>query len=149
VSFPGPAIIVAHHDRKMDADDPFDTVSGTLGLTGGVDAIAILKRHREGITLHIQGRDLPDGVEKAVNFDRETCRWMILGEVTEVHRSKDERLVIEALRAAGPDGLKVEIIMDETGLRPRNKVDLLLGRMVKNGAIERRKRGVYAIIPDR
>jgi hypothetical protein len=29
--FPGLAIIVAHHDRKMDADDPFDTISGTLG----------------------------------------------------------------------------------------------------------------------
>jgi hypothetical protein len=146
--FPGLAIIVAHHDRKMDADDPFDTVSGTLGLTGGVDAIAILKRDRQGVTLHIQGRDLVDTVEKAVNFDRETGRWMILGEASEVHRSKDERAVIEALHTA-PDGLNVQAIMDETGLRPRNNVDQLLGRMVKNGAIERRKRGVYAIIPDR
>jgi hypothetical protein len=145
--FPGLAIVVAHHDRKMDADDPFDTVSGTLGLTGGVDAIAILKRHRQGVTLHIQGRDLLDSVEKAVNFDRETGRWMILGDAGEVHRSGDERAVIEALRTAA-DGLKVQAIMDETGLRPRNNVDQLLGRMVKNGLIERRKRGVYAIIPD-
>jgi hypothetical protein len=145
--FPGLAIVVAHHDRKMDADDPFDTVSGTLGLTGGVDAIALLKRHRQGITLHIQGRDLLDNVEKAVNFDRKTGRWMILGEAGEVHRSKDERAIIEALRAA-PDGLRVQAIMDETGLRPRNKVDQMLGRMLKSGAIERRKRGVYAIIPD-
>jgi hypothetical protein len=59
----------------MDADDPFDTISGTLGLTGGVDTIALLKRHTRGVTLHIQGRDLVD-----------------------VHRSKDERLVIETLR---------------------------------------------------
>jgi AAA domain len=107
--FPGLAILVAHHDRKMDADDPFDTVSGTLGLTGGVDAIAILKRHRQGVTLYIQGRDLLDSVEKAVNFDRETGRRMILGEAGEVHRSKDERAVIEALRAAA-DGLKVQAI---------------------------------------
>ena len=146
--FPGLGIIVAHHDRKMDADDPFDTISGTLGLTGGVDTIALMKRHRQGVTLHIQGRDLMDSVEKAVNFDRDTCRWMILGEATEVHRSKDERLVMEALRAAGSDGLKVEIIMDETGLRPRNKVDLLLGRMAKNGLVERVKRGVYAMAAD-
>lgn len=72
---------------------------------------------------------------------------MILGEAGEVHRSKDERVVLETLRAAA-DGLKVQAIMDETGLRPRNKVDLLLGRMVKEGAIERRGRGIYAIIPD-
>ena len=31
----GIAIVIVHHLRKMDADDPFDTVSGTLGLTGG------------------------------------------------------------------------------------------------------------------
>src|SRR5215470_12349955 len=54
----GISIIIAHHDRKMDADDVFDTVSGTLGLTGGVDAIAILKRNAHGITLHVEGRDL-------------------------------------------------------------------------------------------
>jgi RecA-family ATPase len=42
------AIIVAHHDRKTDAEDVFDTVSGTLGLTGGVDTIAVMKR-RGGI----------------------------------------------------------------------------------------------------
>lgn len=47
--FPGLAIIVAFHDRKADAEDVFDTVSGTLGLTGGVDAIAILKRNRQGV----------------------------------------------------------------------------------------------------
>ena len=31
------AVVINHHVRKMDADDPFDTVSGTLGLTGAAD----------------------------------------------------------------------------------------------------------------
>jgi predicted ATP-dependent serine protease len=52
------AIIVAHHDRKMDAEDVFDTVSGTLGLTGGVDTIAVMKRRAGVTTLHVEGRDL-------------------------------------------------------------------------------------------
>jgi AAA domain len=56
----GISIIVAHHDRKMGADDVFDTVSGTLGLTGGVDAVALLKRNAGAVTLHIQGRDMED-----------------------------------------------------------------------------------------
>jgi RecA-family ATPase len=38
------AVVIVHHDRKMDADDPFDTVSGTLGLTGAADTILIVKR---------------------------------------------------------------------------------------------------------
>jgi hypothetical protein len=146
--FPGLAIIIAFHDRKMDAEDVFDTVSGTLGLTGGVDTVAMLKRHHLGVTLHIQSRDLDDTIEKAVNFDRESGRWMILGNASSVHRSKDERAVTEALcTAAAAEGLKVQDIMEETGLSPRNKVDLLLRRMVAAGTIERRKRGVYAITP--
>jgi predicted transcriptional regulator of viral defense system len=94
---------------------------------------------------HIQGRDLIDSIEKAVYFDRETCRWVILGEAREVQRSKEWKLVLEALRAAGQEGLKVKEIMEETGVRPRNNLDVLLGRMVSEGAIERRKRGLYAV----
>jgi hypothetical protein len=37
-------------DRKMDADDVFDTVSATLGLNGGVDGIALLKRNSNSVT---------------------------------------------------------------------------------------------------
>ena len=48
---PGLAIVLLHHNRKMDADDPFDTVSGTLGLTGAADTILIMRRHAgSGVT---------------------------------------------------------------------------------------------------
>jgi RecA-family ATPase len=38
----GIAVVVVHHQRKMDADDPFDTISGTLGLTGVPDSVLVL-----------------------------------------------------------------------------------------------------------
>ena len=38
----GIAIVLVHHLRKAEADDAFDTVSGTLGLTGAPDTILIL-----------------------------------------------------------------------------------------------------------
>jgi hypothetical protein len=66
----GVAIIVAHHDRKMDADDVLDTVSGTLGLTGAVDTVALIKRRFQGTTLHIEGRDLVERIEKAISFEQ-------------------------------------------------------------------------------
>jgi hypothetical protein len=111
------AVIVAHHDRKMAADDVFDTVSGTLGLTGGVDTIAILKRIGQGVTLHVQGRDLVEDVEKAVRFDRETCRWVILGEAAEVQRSDQRTRVLDALREAPPEGMTASEIKGAAGLR--------------------------------
>ena len=100
----GLGVFVAHHDRKMDAEDVFDTVSGTLGLIGGVDTIAVLKRKAQGVSLHVEGRDLVDGLEKAIHFDRETCRWQILGEAAEFHRSAERTRVLNALKAA-PAGL--------------------------------------------
>jgi hypothetical protein len=143
--FPGLAIIVAHHDRKMDAADVFDTVSGTLGLTGGVDTIAIIKRSTQGKTLHIQGRDLVEEVEKAIKFDRETCRWSILGEAAEVHRSAERAAIIEVLRSAPPEGMTVAEIMGAAEIGKRDAADQTLGRMTKAGEIERRSRGRYGL----
>jgi hypothetical protein len=142
--FSGLTIMAAHHDRKMDAEDVFDTASGTLGLTGGVDTIALLKRNKQGVTLHIRGRDLLDDVEKAVNFDRETCRWMVLGEAAEVQRSAQRARVKAALKDE-PDGLGVAEIVGRAQLLNRNAADLLLGKMAADGEIERIKRGVYGL----
>jgi hypothetical protein len=116
--FPGLAFLVAHHDRKMDAEDVFDTVSGTLGLTGGVDTIAVLKRKAQSVTLHVEGRDLNDSVEKAIQFDRETCRWEILGEAAEFNRSAERTRVLNALKDA-PGGLSVSEIKAAAELRSR------------------------------
>jgi hypothetical protein len=133
-------IMVAHHDRKMDAEDVFDTVSGTLGLTGGVDTIAILKRKGLAVTLHIAGRDLAEPVEKAASFDRETCRWMILGEAEEVQRSNERSRVMAALKVA-PEGLSVSEVAARASLISRGAADKVLGRMADVGDIERIKRG--------
>jgi hypothetical protein len=73
----------------MEADDPFDTVSGTHGLTCAADTILILKRSANGVTLYARGRDIEEA-ELAVQFNRNTCKWTILGQAADVHRS-DER----------------------------------------------------------
>jgi AAA domain len=142
--FPGLSIIVAHHDRKMDAEDVFDTVSGTLGLTGGVDTIAILKRTSKAVTLHIEGRDLVDQIEKAVSFDRDTCRWCILGEAAEIQRSGERSRVLAAL-ADPTDGLTVSEIQAAAQLGTRGAADMLLSRMARDGEVARINRGRFSL----
>jgi hypothetical protein len=132
----------------MDAEDVFDRVSGTLGLTGGVDTIAVMKRRAGVMTLHVEGRDLAETVEKAISFDRETCRWMVLGEAAEIQRST-ERSRVHAVLATAPDGMSSTEIASAAGLRGRNPADLLLSRMVQDGEIERVKRGLYGLIGTR
>jgi AAA domain len=125
--FPGLGIIVSSHDRKLDADDVFDTVSGTLGLTGGVDAIAILKRNAQGVTLHVQGRDLLDTVEKAVRFDRETCRWTILGEAAEVTRSETRQAILAAVSARRMRPKEIAEITKIDGNTVRQQIFKMMG----------------------
>ena len=85
------AIVIVHHTRKSGSDvDPFrKDVSGTLGLSGAADTCIILDRDGSGATLYGRGRDVEE-IEAAVEFDRNTCRWRILGAASDVRRT-DER----------------------------------------------------------
>lgn len=148
----GLAIVLLHHNRKMDADDPFDTVSGTLGLTGAADTILIMKRQAGAVHLHVRGRDVEES-ETPLQFNKATCKWTMLGaEAAEAHVSSERRQIIEALAAFRPahhrDGMSVAEIMAATERTDRNAVDQLLFKMARDGEIKRLKRGVYGLPQD-
>jgi RecA-family ATPase len=94
------AIVIVHHLRKAEADDAFDTVSGTLGLTGAPDSILVLKRDSSGAVLHGRGRDLTE-IEKAMTFHSDFCRWQIIGNAQEVKRSREQEKILNVIPATG------------------------------------------------
>jgi AAA domain/MarR family len=133
-------IVVVHHDRKGDAEDPFDTVSGSLGLTGAADTIAILKRQSGAVTLYVRGRDVEEA-EKALQFNKETCRWSILGEASDVRRSGERARVLAALDGL-PEGLSPAELSAELGITGANARQTL-HRMARDGEVKRGKYGRY------
>jgi hypothetical protein len=136
------AILVLHHTRKMEADDPIDTVSGTLGLPGCADTILVLNRTSQGTTLYVRGRDIEEA-EHAVTFDKIGCRWTILGDATEVHHSRERGKILEVLLEA-TDEMGPKEISIATGM-PDNNVRRLLHKMVsERGGGEGRARRVSA-----
>lgn len=137
----GLAIVVVHHDRKADGDDPFDTVSGTLGLVGAADTVLLLKRRPTGTVLYARGRDIEES-ETAVQFNKASCKWTMLGPAAEVHRSNERARVLEALAEAGRP-LPIKEIQTRADLPSRNATDTLLFRMVEAGEIKRVAKGVY------
>ena len=62
------AVLVVHHLRKMAAADPLDEVNSSIGLTGGVDGVMILKRERTraDATIFVAGRDVEEEKEFAL-----------------------------------------------------------------------------------
>lgn len=142
----GVAIVVVHHVRKMDAEDPFDMVSGTNGLTGAADTILVLRKQSGNVTLHARGRDIEEK-ETACAFNRETCRWTLLGEAEIVHSSGERAAIVEALSLAESGQMQVLEIMAATGRRDRNAIDQLLYKMHRKGELVRAMRGVYGLPP--
>jgi AAA domain len=139
----GISVIILHHTRKMESDDPIDSVSGTLGLTGCVDTVAVLARTRKGTTLYIRGRDVGEQ-EKAIVFNKETCRWTILGEAEEVHQSDTRRAIVTLLNdvslvseALGPKEIALRTYVSENTVNQR-----LIG-MLQGGEIIKVSRGSY------
>lgn len=136
------AVLIIHHARKAasESGDPFDLISGTMGLSGAADAVLILDRTGQGTTLYGRGRDIQE-IESAVTFDQETCKWRVLGEATEVRRSDERRKILTVLTAAdGP--LTPGKIASLSGMG-RNNVDRLLGKMISASEVEKVGRGKY------
>jgi AAA domain len=136
----GVSIIVLHHTRKMEAEDPVDTVSGTLGLAGCADSVLILARSSQGTTLYVRGRDIEEN-EHAVSFDKINCRWTILGSAADVHRSNERGKILDVLIRAA-ELLGPQQIADRARMKSDN-VRYLLGQMVESGEAIKAARGLY------
>lgn len=138
----GVAIVVLHHTRKMEAEDPIDAVSGTLGLAGVADTVAVLTRSGKGPSLYLRGRDIEEA-EHAMAFSAETCRWTILGDAAEVRRSDERNRIMEVLKASGtpmgPTDIAASAEMKNENVR------FLLHKMVKDGEVKTEGRGRYVL----
>ena len=129
----GVAIVLVHHLRKAEADDPFDTISGTLGLTGAPDTIMIIFREGNRVLIQARGRDVED-IKKAVEFDPNTCIWSIVGDADTVRQSAERTAVVKAMEEAG-EPIGPRQVAEATGMKIAN-TRMLMSRMKKDGAVK-------------
>jgi hypothetical protein len=136
----GIAVVVLHHTRKMEAEDPLDSISGSLGLAGCADTSLVLNRTAQGTTLYLRGRDVEEA-EHAVSFDPVNCRWTILGAASEIHRSETRGSILAILEEA-KEPLSPGDIATQASLG-RNIVDQQLYQMQKKGEVQKLSRGQW------
>jgi hypothetical protein len=140
----GIAIVLVHHLRKADADDAFDTVSGTLGLTGAPDSILVLKRDSSGtVILHGRGRDLVE-IEKAMTFNKDVCTWSITGEARDARATGERKAILAAMKEISAPASPTEIAT-LAQLKPANVRHILL-RMVKDDLVRKIDHGKYEAV---
>jgi hypothetical protein len=139
------AVLVVHHLRKGSADDPLDEVSGTHGLTGGVDGVLVLKRERgrADAFLYVTGRDIEQERELALNWDGASASWRIAGDAEEYRGSKERAEIVECLHSAqGPVGPKE---VSETLGKEYNATKQLLWKMSNDGDLRSVGSGKYVV----
>jgi AAA domain len=139
----GLSIIAVHHLRKADADDPFDTVSGSTGLTGAADTTLILTKTADGVVLYGRGRDLPE-FETALGFDVGSCLWTDLGRPCDVFGSETRQAIRAALKAGKQSPREIA----DHGALDYDLCAKTLQRMAEGGEIEKGGRGRYRLTPD-
>ena len=98
------ALVLVHHTRKMAAVDVLDTVSGTQGLTGSVDALLLLRRERGQMdaALYVTGRDIEHEEDYALQFHSASCTWSALGTVHEATRTRERQAILDFILKNGP-----------------------------------------------
>jgi len=147
------AVVIVHHTRKMGADDPIDLISGTLGLTGGVDNFLIM-RDRQGnrAKLHAGGRDI-NAEEYTIEYTPETWTWNMLGKSSLIMASDTQQSVLnfiqtETFVTSGSmvtSGTTVGLpdILSGVGVNKNYLKNKIIPRLQEDGLIIRESRGHY------
>jgi hypothetical protein len=136
------AVMVVTHVRKATADDVFDTISGTLGLTAAADTILVLGPKNGVMSLCVRGRDVEEA-EKAIQWNQSSCRWTITGDTPHESPKSDARGRILAALVAAARPMSVDEVMRAAGFKTRDAADQMLSRMFREMEITRPSRGMY------
>jgi hypothetical protein len=128
------SLLIVTHTRKLFADDPLATVSGSFGLTGAADGVLVISRQRNNrqATLMVIGRDVEEQ-ELALEFTPDIFSWAVLGENKSVRRKNERRDILDVLKESD-EPLAPRDIADFLAQSPASIRAMLL-RMRKDGEI--------------
>jgi hypothetical protein len=112
----GVPFVIVHHTRKATAADFLDEVSGTQGVAGAADSVAVLKRVRgkADAILHITGRDVEEA-EHALAFAPDIGAWQLSDTPAAELALGDTRAAILIYVREHP-GARPKAIAEGTGL---------------------------------
>ncbi len=146
----GIAVLLVHHLREGEAEDPLDMIHGSAGLTGGVDGALVLKRRRGDADayLHFDGRDLENPGELALRWNADAATWTIMGDADEHRLSEGRRAILGVLEDAdepmGPKEIAVLVAEKRPGTA-YGAVREMLSQMVRDGQVKNLGRGSYTL----
>lgn len=153
------ALVFVDHRRKQGKDDAdvFQTLYGSVAKYAVADALIMVIRKDDEVTLHCRGRKIKDQIIACeFTFDQGCAYWKVQGTSdfhgTETLREKILQAFRDAERLSAKRGLKVQDVIEyaELGQTPQmmEMVRNLMFRMFKNGELHKADRGVFLLAGD-
>ena len=139
----GVDFIVVHHVRKATADDVFETISGTHGLSGACDTMNVFTYAEDtAIRYCVRGRDA-EPQDKLLLFDGEMGEWTVTGDYEGKSATKAgaKQLILAALATAAAPMSPAQVAQ-MTGLK-ENTVQGTLARAARAGECVKNSYGAY------
>lgn len=127
----GVAVIVIHHLNKLqNLQDPYEAISGSTGMTGAADSIAVLQAKADRrARLIIKGRDIQEqNIE--MMFEDENKRWIIIDDSPDQHITDERQKVINLLNETGKP-MKSKEISEHLG-KKENAIRQLLFKLTRD-----------------
>ena len=87
------SLLLIHHLRKMQDSDPFNMLSGSVGIMGALDCAWVITkedRFSDEAKLSITGRDL-ESRELSIRWNKKAFRWELLGDAAQIEAERQER----------------------------------------------------------
>lgn len=137
------SIVLVHHVRKMDAEDPLDCLSGTTGLIGAADTGLILQRKSGNVVLYVRGRDVE---EKELALRREPSGdWTLLGDAEEAMMSEERAAILKVFQDQA-EAVSIKFVCSVTGKKKQNAYHHIT-KLAESGFVKRVKEGMYIALP--
>ena len=138
--------MIVTHTRKSDApsEDPLETITGTLGISGAADGVLVLEGNRSSnlFNLHLIGRDIADTDPLTIR-KRPNGGWDYEADGAKAILTQERKAVVDVLTLNGPLG--AQEIADELG-KKASTIRKLLREMLASGDIfQSNKRGAYML----
>jgi RecA-family ATPase len=127
------AMLMVHHLRKGDTDDPFEQISGTYGLQGAADTAIVMRKEKDNVVLFATGRDLEKELELAIAFDHKTATWKVMGDAETYRLTQAKRQIALATKSTEKTATQIANELDQ----PLPNIRRTLSRMYENGDVQK------------
>lgn len=136
----GICVLLIHHTTKTKYTDPFDMISGSIGVQGAVDDLMVMERDQTGFKLSMRGRTLDDR-QVVLDRDQATYTWIYKGEASEVMATDYQQTILDILKESD-DSMSPAEIKEITGYYAKT-IKRILDRLCNSDLITKVRYGQY------